>query len=487
MSDRRQSSLDVERLDVQLNADPTRVLLRRYGTSGPQQASNLIGRIQALSDADVSELWQRTQAEFGDRHRDYTGAALRRFGEIKAMLGDQAVESQARQALLGASFSMEYSLECAALFNPSIVAHPDQSNVPAGSLRFVLSLRATGEGHVSSITFRVGLIDDQGRVTLDSGSRFVEAPTPLENPSYDRDRFQRMLDHMGLLSDLASQIFAGLSAQFTLKELREALDADRRRRSEAGFGTDQDAVTDRIWSLALSSYEVGFPDDVPVAEQVLFPMTPSQSNGIEDARFVRFEDGTYYGTYTAYDGRDIMPQMVATRDFRSYRFMILSGAAIKNKGLALFPRKVNGLYMMLGRQDGENSFIMQSEDLHFWPEARLLVTPKFSWEMVQVGNCGSPIETDAGWLVLTHGVGPTRKYSIGALLLDIDDPSKVIGRLEQPLLSPNAGEREGYVPNVVYTCGGIVHGEQLIVPYAMSDSASRFARVNLQALLAAMR
>jgi predicted GH43/DUF377 family glycosyl hydrolase len=326
--------------------------------------------------------------------------------------------SRTRQALLGAAFSMEYSLECAALFNPSIVAHPDQTGVPEGCLRFVLSLRATGEGHISSITFREGIIDARGEVTLQPGSRHVEAP--------------------------------------------------------------------RLEGDATSGYRASFPPEVPLAEQTLFPITPSQSNGIEDARFVRFEDGTYYGTYTAYDGRNIAPEMVATRDFRDYRFLPLRGARVLNKGMALFPRKVNGLYTMLGREDAENLYLMQSEDLLCWEESQLLACPVFPWEMVQIGNCGSPLETEAGWLVLTHGVGPTRKYSIGVLLLDKEDPSRIVGRLEQPILSPNSEEREGYVPNVVYTCGAILHGDHLVVPYAMSDSASRFARLSLSALLDAL-
>lgn len=410
--------VEVTRLDVRLNADPTRVLLRRYGMSSPQQVSNVIARVLALSEPEVEECWQTVSSEFSYRHRDYEGACQRRFEEMRAHMPEDQEISPTQVKLLGASFFMEYALECAALFNPSIVAHPDQSGVAEESLRFILSLRATGEGHISSITFRVGVIDADGGVTLEEGSRFVEAPT------------------------LAGDAEGGFSASF--------------------------------------------PDDVLVAEQALFPVTPSQSSGIEDARFVQFEDGTYYGTYTAYDGRDIAPEMVETRDFQNYRFLDMKGPALKNKGLALFPRKINGAYWMLGRQDGESLFLMRSENLLEWNDYQPLATPVFDWEMVQIGNCGSPLETEAGWLVLTHGVGPTRKYSIGVLLLDKDDPGKVIGRLEQPILSPNADEREGYVPNVVYTCGGIIHGEHLIVPYAISDSASRFARFDLKALLATM-
>jgi predicted GH43/DUF377 family glycosyl hydrolase len=478
----------VERLDVRLNADPGRVLLRSYPTSGPTHARNLIARTLALAEPEVEALWRDIELEFGGRHRDYGGHALARFEEIRPLLPGDAELSEPRRLVLGASFLMEYSLECAALFNPSIVAHPDQSAAAPGSLRFLLSLRATGEGHVSSITFRQGCIDAAGEVSLEAGSRFVTGPRLGGEQRYDSGRFRRMLLDLGLSSAFARKAFESLAEQFTLAELRESLTRlrDARRDLDPEAGQDQ-AIADRILSLALSNSEVVFPPDLAISEQALFPFTPSQSNGIEDARFVRFEDGTYYGTYTAYDGHHIMPQMIATRDFRSYRFMILSGAAVQNKGMALFPRKVNGLYTMLGRQDAENVFLSQSEDIHFWPESRLIVKPRFPWEMVQIGNCGSPIETDAGWLVLTHGVGPTRKYSIGVLLLDKDDPSRVIGRLPEPIISPNSEEREGYVPNVVYTCGGIVHGENLIVPYAMSDSASRFVRIRLADLLSAMR
>lgn len=418
MSKTNLSKVSVERLDVRLNADPSRVLLRRYSATGPEHVGRVIERVLALSEHDSETCWRSTLNEFASRHRDYKGTVLRRFEEVRASLHGDRQLSEARRALLGACLSMEYSLECAALFNPSIVAHPDQGGLADGHLRFVLSLRATGEGHVSSITFRIGTIDSNGNVAIEEGSRHVEAPE---------------------------------------------LSGD-----------------------AASGYHALFPADLPLSEQTLFPITPSQSNGIEDARFVRFEDGTYYGTYTAYDGRQIAPEMVATEDFRHYRFLNLKGSAVRNKGMALFPRKLNGLYTMLGRQDGENLYFMQSPDLLHWDSASLLATPNFPWEVVQIGNCGSPIETRAGWLVLTHGVGPTRKYSIGVMLLDLEDPRKIIGRLSEPILSPTSEEREGYVPNVVYTCGGLVHGEHLIVPYAISDSASRFARLNLAELLAAM-
>jgi predicted GH43/DUF377 family glycosyl hydrolase len=481
------AGLKVERLDISLNADPSRVLLRRYSTSGPDQARNVISRVLALPEGELPQFLETVMGDFEGRHHEFRQALLQRFREIQHLLTTDQELSKPRQMLMGASFSMEYSLECAALFNPSIVLHPDQSGIAKGAVRFVLSLRATGEGHISSITFRVGTVDAKGTVIIEPASRFVIEPKAVPNPSYERALFGRKLHELGLSSAFTRRVVQSLDDEFTLQDLRNALSREHWRSRNLESEPDQIAnVDDKILALALSNYQVQFQPTQPLSEQVLFPVTPSQSNGIEDARFVRFEDGTYYGTYTAYDGRMIMPQLVETDDFINYRFITLNGPAVKNKGMALFPRKINGLYAMLGRQDGENLTLMMSDNIHFWNEARIIVRPKFSWELVQIGNCGSPIETEAGWLVLTHGVGPARKYSIGALILDRDDPSKVVGRLREPLLSPGAEEREGYVPNVVYTCGALVHGENLIVPYAVSDSATRFARVNLKALLAAM-
>jgi predicted GH43/DUF377 family glycosyl hydrolase len=482
-----QPGLRVERLDLCLQADPRRVLLRRYPTSGVEQARNVISRVLALPQSELPPFIEAIMQDFEGRHRDFRQVILERYREIRHLLATDQDLSEERQMLLGASFSMEYSLECAALFNPSIVPHPDQTGLSEGALRFILSLRATGEGHISSITFRVGTVDAEGVVQIEPASRFVVEPKAVPNPTYERALFGRKLHELGLSSAFTRRVVQALDDEFTLQELRDELKREHWRGRNLEPEADQIAnLDDKILSLALSNYQVRFRPDQEISEQVLFPVTPSQSNGIEDARFVRFEDGTYYGTYTAYDGRMIMPQLVETEDFVNYRFITLNGPAVKNKGMALFPRKINGLYTMLGRQDGENLTLMMSDNIHFWNESEVIVRPKFPWELVQIGNCGSPIETEAGWLVLTHGVGPTRKYSIGVLLLNRDDPSRVIGRLEQPLLSPNSEEREGYVPNVVYTCGAMVHGENLIVPYAVSDSATKFARVNLAELLNAM-
>ena len=481
-------SIPLERLELTLQPDPCRVLLRPYDTSGTEQARNVISRVLALSEQQLAECLETVMLRFGHRHRQLHALLLQRFESMHHLLSTDQELSEARRALIGASFFSEYSLECAALFNPSIVAHPDQKGVAAGSLRFIMSLRATGEGHISSITFRSGILDAAADVTLDDPSRFVVEPRTIPNPSYDQGLFGRKLYELGLSTAFTRRVVATLDDNFTLQDLRDALQRDRwRRRNLTTESEDEGSVNDQILSVALSNYEVQFQPDQALSERAIFPVTPSQQNGIEDARFVRFENGTYYATYTAYDGRLILPQLLETEDFLHFRFITLNGPAVKNKGMALFPRKIDGLYTMLSRQDGENLHLMVSENIHFWHESKVLARPRHPWEMVQIGNCGSPIETEAGWLVLTHGVGPMRRYAIGALLLDLKNPSKVIGRLADPLIVPQEDEREGYVPNVVYTCGALVHGGMLVLPYAVSDSAIRFARVDLKSLLAAMK
>ena len=397
--------------------------------------------------------------------------------------------SPARELLIGALFSGEYALESSALFNPSIVPHPDQSDVPEGGLRFIMSLRATGEGHISSIEFRVGNISPEGDISFDAVSRFVTLPEVVPNPSYRKRRFIIKLHEMGLDNNCARMVMESLSEEFTRSDLTASV--ARVRRETRPISHEFRRTFESIRWLADSNYELRFPERLALSERIIFPVSPNESNGIEDARFVRFteDDGTimYYATYTAYNGREILPQFIETPDFLHFRILTLNGGAAQNKGMALFPRRVNGRYAMLSRQDDENLFIMFSDNPHFWSDPQLLLRPAEAWEAVKVGNCGSPIETEAGWLVLTHGVGPMRKYCIGAALLDLDDPTKVIGRLREPLLSPDSNERDGYVPNVVYSCGSLHHGQNLILPYAMSDQATAVASVSLDELLGALR
>lgn len=397
--------------------------------------------------------------------------------------------SEPRRLLIGSYFLAEYSLESAALFNPSIVPHPDQSDLPAGALRFILSLRATGEGHISSITFRIGIIHPDQRIEVQPTVGFLTEPHQIPNPVYEKALFERKLAELGLTGEFARRVMHKLEESFAMDDLRASLQREQFRLPDGMAQHDQD-TSQGIWMLARSNYEVQFHPDQEMSERILFPATPSQRNGIEDARFVRFRDRDethlYYATFTAYDGRVVMPELIETPDFLHFRFRTLNGPCAENKGMALFPRKIGGLYAMLARQDNENIYLMFSDNVHFWNECKLLLRPVYPWELVQMGNCGSPIETDAGWLVLSHGVGPMRQYCIGAFLLDTDDPSHVIGRLREPLIKPNESEREGYVPNAVYTCGALLHNGELIIPYGLADHATGFATVPLAEVLEAM-
>lgn len=481
-------SVTVTRSDLVLQPDRTRVLARPFHPSNRQRAANIGAMVNALPESEVRTLLAQVEAEFGDRHVKMREFLRRRFEQVRPWLRFDGELSDERQLLLGAYFTHEYSLEAAALFNPSIVPHPDQSDLPPGSLRFILSLRATGEGHISSITFRTGYLDDGGAITIHPPTRYSIEPTQVPNASYEKGLFARKLAELGLAGEITRRALDGLGETFTLDELRAGvrLPGERRDTREQ----EHTGVARKILALAQSNYEVQFAPDTRLSERVLFPVTPSQRNGIEDARFVRFldDDGTptYYATYTAYDGKLILPQFIETPDFLHFKFITLNGPAARNKGMALFPRKIKGQYTMLGRQDYENVYVIFSDHLHFWDTAKLVLKPKFPWEFIQMGNCGSPIETDAGWLVLSHGVGPMRKYCIGAFLLDRDDPTRVLGRLREPLIRPSENEREGYVPNVVYSCGSLVHGKLLVIPYAMSDYATTFATVPVDEVLAAM-
>jgi predicted GH43/DUF377 family glycosyl hydrolase len=481
-------NINVKRTTVTLHPDRTRVLARPFRPMGAQRAVKICARVMALPESEVHVLLDQVLAEFGDRHPKVREFLKRQFDQVRPYLLTGQRLSEERELLLGGYFTHEFSLEAAALFNPSIVPHPNQSDVPPGSLRFILSLRATAEGHISSITFRAGILDANNNIKFDAPARYSLEPMQVPNATYEKRLFERKLQELGLAGDFNRQVLKSLGDTFTLKELRTSVSVAVKQTPSPDQKTK--SVARETLMLARSNYEVQFAPDTRLSERVLFPATPSQSNGIEDARFVLFqnEDGTriYYATYTAYDGRMILPQFIETSDFLHFKFITLNGPAVANKGMALFPRKIKGHYAMLGRQDAENIYVMFSDHLHFWHTMQLVLEPSFSWEFIQLGNCGSPIETEAGWLVISHGVGPMRKYCIGAFLLDRDDPTKVIGRLREPLIKPNKDEREGYVPNVVYSCGSLVHGGELIIPYGMSDYATTFATVPLDEVLAAM-
>jgi predicted GH43/DUF377 family glycosyl hydrolase len=489
--------MNLRRQPLELRPDARRVLLRPFMASvivkptGHAEPSrrllDILARVLLLDDAAVAATLENVLHEFHGRHEDIRAIFLDRYNKMAPLLPVDGTVSEPRKLLIGSYFTNEYSLESSALFNPSIVPAPDQSGLAPGELRFILSLRATGEGHISSITFRSGLAAPDGTVRLDPVSRFVHSPRPEPAARYDLSLFRRKLHEMGLEHDAVKRATSELSETFRMGELVARV--ARLRREDVP--SDVIRAGEQALHLAEANYTVRFKDGLHMAEKVLFPYSPLESNGIEDARFVRFthDDGSiiYYATYTAYNGSTIFPQIVETRDFCAFRVSTLNGPAVTNKGFALFPRKINGLYAMLGRQDGENIHLMFSDHPYFWYESKVIIRPSQPWEFTQLGNCGSPIETAAGWLVLTHGVGPMRKYCIGAVLLDRDDPSRIIGRLKEPLLGPAPDEREGYVPNVVYSCGGLVHHDTLILPYAVSDTATRFASVPLGDLLDALR
>ena len=481
--------MHVKRTGIVLRPNNSRVVFRPFEPTSAERVTRIIARVMAIPEGDVEELLGGVMREFRGRHQRIREFFMMRFDQVKHhLLTDQTVTTS-RQLLLGSYFSQEYSLESAALFNPSMVWHPDQSGLPDGSRRFVVSLRATGEGHISSITFRSGVIDAGNKIRIDEPSRFVTAPEVAPNVRYDKALFQRKLFELGMVTRFADQVLAELGDHFTLGQLEAAIQAvQRRNRMEH---RDNLPAAQGLVALARSNYEITYTPEQALSERIIFPSSPTEVNGIEDARFVAFhnDDGgvMYYATYTAYDGRLVFPQLLETEDFQRFTLCTLNGPEVRNKGFALFPRKVNGHYAMLSRQDNENLFLMYSEHLHFWYTKQLIVRPTFPWEYVQLGNCGSPLETEAGWLVLSHGVGPMRKYALGAFLLDRDDPSRVIGRLAEPLLTPNENEREGYVPNVVYSCGAVIHNGELVIPYAMADHASTFATVALDEVLGAMR
>jgi predicted GH43/DUF377 family glycosyl hydrolase len=425
----------LNRRALYLRPDPARVIVRPFkpateprdlNPTDKTRANHIVDRVLAL-DAEAAESQLADVLEnFLGRHRNLLETFESRADEMEEALAAHGTFSKTQRQLIGAYFLNEYSFEASALFNPSIVPHPDQSDAPKGGLRFILSLRAVGEGHVSSLTFRAGTIAADGSLAVDPTARLASSP-------------------------------------------------------RIGY---------RIAGPIGDDVEVIFEPDQDLSERIIFPVTESQSHGIEDARFVEFSDGgrkTYYATYTAYSGSAIRSELIETSDFMSFRMTPLHGAAARNKGMALFPRRIDGKYAMIARQDNENLYLIYSSDLYRWDGGQAILKPQFPWEFVQIGNCGSPIELDEGWLLLTHGVGPVRKYSIGAALLDKNDPSKVLARSREPLLRPEPSEREGYVPNVVYTCGAMRHNDQIILPYAISDSFSNFATIKISALMQAMK
>jgi predicted GH43/DUF377 family glycosyl hydrolase len=488
MHPKKRQKLKVKRQEHKIIGDTSRVITRLHLPDDRYRVSKIIQRIMSLSEKAAKNLMAQIMVDFSGRHEDIGHIFERHLNEVKDYLPRDTMLSDVQRALIGAYFTMEYSIESAALFNPSIVLHPDQSHLDKGSLRFVMSLRATGEGHVSSIVFRSGVLDRHNTVIFDPVSNYVETPDIHLNRVYDRYLFQLKLNEMEAGDEVTAHILDQLPEDFTYKELKEKIGA--LRESPVFPKARQNHTFKVMYWLANSNYEVGFHHDHRISERVIFPVSKNESRGIEDARFVQFFDDngevTYYATYTAYNGFKILPQLIETKDFIKFKVITLNGKAVQNKGMALFPRKIDGSYVMLSRQDGENNHIMFSDNIHFWQETEIIQEPTRPWEFIQIGNCGSPLETDKGWIVLTHGVGPMRQYCIGAMLLDLENPARVIARLEEPLLAPLEEEREGYVPNVVYTCGAIFHNSDLVIPYGMSDIKTGIATVEVRELINCM-
>ncbi len=479
----------LRRHEVTLLPESSRVIIRPFIPADHHHVTTVIGRAMALTEAEVACELKTVLAEFQDRHLEIESVLLAHFKTVSHFVFTQRSLTRERKLLIGALFSGEYALESAAIFNPSIVPHPDQSDAPAGGLRFIMSLRATGEGHISSIEFRTGTIASDGGIAVDSVSRFVSAPEIIPDPSYQKDRFRIKMHEMDCDDRHADAVLAPLGKRFTRSDLESSMSAVRHE-SQPMTHELKHTLGCVEW-LADSNYELRFSDSLAISERIIFPVSANEANGIEDARFVRFVDDdesvTYYATYTAYNGHDILPQLISTDDFLRFHILTLNGGGVQNKGMALFPRRIAGRYAMLSRQDNENLFIMFSDRPDLWSDPELILRPAAMWESVKVGNCGSPIETEAGWLVITHGVGPMRKYSLGAVLLDLEHPTRIIGRLVEPLLAPVGLDREGYVPNVIYSCGSLVHGGNLILPFAVSDRATTIASVSLDELLAALQ
>ncbi len=482
-------SLQTRREKIRFESKPSRVIARPYLPGSEVRIKHIIKRVLDLPEKKVDLLLESIIADFSMRHKNIKQIFQKNFAAVKQWLPGKTVLSTARQHLLGAYFTHEYSIEGAAFFNPSIVSHPNQRHLKEGCLRFILSFRSTGEGHISSIEFRSGVINENNEITFDPVSKHVGTPELIKNPTYDKHTFLLKLEDMELKHKISEEIIQALPEQFKLSDLQHSIQQELDNYPDPPPLLHE--TVEKIYWLARSNYELKFRSDRRISERVIFPVSENESRGIEDARFVRFiEDNgeiNYYATYTAYNGFDILPQLLETKDFFKFKIRTLNGKAVQNKGMALFPRRIGGKYMMISRQDGENMYIMASDNLHFWHEAELLQVPKYPWEFIQIGNCGPPLETDAGWLLLTHGVGAMRRYCIGACLLDLEDPTKVIGQLPQPLLSPTEEEREGYVPNVLYTCGAIIHNDEVIIPYSMSDTASGIAVVPVKQLLACLQ
>ena len=505
--------------------DPTRVIAR-FLYMNDERSADIIRKVLAMPEKEVNIAMSQLLRGFSRRHRNISQIFEKHFAKLAPIFNKIEVNeddlSVSQKALIGSYFTMEYSIESAAFFNPSIVENPDQTETKSDEKRVIFSFRATGEGHISSIVFRSGILDKNNNLTIEPVGNMLAEADVIKRNVYDKKTFQKKLDEMQDQANVISPVIIDkldkmqdkgnvispaivdkhdemqdegnvissafildkLGDEFTYGELMKNLEIARK---DTNLSDDHKKLINQMMWLASSHYEINFSIDSAISERVIFPISATEQRGIEDARFVKFTDDndevTYYATYTAYDGMAILPKLISTKDFYNFKILPINGEIAQNKGMALFPRKINGKYAMLCRIDGVNNYIAYSDSINIWREAKIIQQPKYPWELVQIGNAGSPIETEDGWLVITHAVGSMREYTLGASLYELENPEKEIGRLSSPLMVPNEVEREGYVPNVIYSCGSIIHNDDLIIPYAMSDHSSTYATVNLRELL----
>ena len=505
--------------------DPSRIIAR-FLYVNDERSADIIRKVLAMPEKEINIAMSQLLRGYSRRHRNISKIFEKHFARMTPIFDKIEVNeedlSPAQKALVGSYFTMEYSIESAAFFNPSIIENPDQSETRADEKRVIFSFRATGEGHISSVVFRSGILDKNNNLTLEPVGKMLAEADVIKRNSYEKKAFEAkliemqekgnmilpaILDKHDEKKDQANVIppviidkhdamqenrvavspafiMDKLGDNFTYGELMANIELARK---DPELTEDQIKIINSMMWLASSHYEIYFSIDSAISERVIFPISATEQRGIEDARFVKFTDDngeiTYYATYTAYDGMAIMPKLISTKDFYAFKILPINGEIAQNKGMALFPRKINGKYAMLCRIDGVNNYIAYSDSINIWREAKIIQRPKYPWELVQLGNAGSPIETEDGWLVITHAVGSMREYTLGASLYELENPEKEIGRLTSPLMEPNETEREGYVPNVIYSCGSIIHNEDLIIPYAMSDHSSTYATVNLRELL----
>ncbi len=477
----------VERKSTRFYPDYRRVIIRFFD-NGPERSEGLVRKVMEMDNNEVDRCLTQILRDFAKRHRNLTSTFLTHFEHAKDILKDSSLDfkrtKENRKLLIGAYFSREYSIESAAFFNPSMIEAPDQSGLEDGSRRVFISFRATGEGHISSIVFRCGVIDHKNEIHFEKSHRYIDEPEMVRRHSYDKENFLEKLQEMDIDPKIISLVMEPLEEKFIYGEL---LKSTKETIQQNNMNEARKRAVEKIMWMADSHYKITFSRDTDISERVIFPVSYTERQGIEDARFVRFTEDNgkvfYYATYTAHDGQTILPKLIVTEDFYHFEIKPLHGKGAQNKNLALFPKKINGQYVMLSRLDGVNSYIGFSDSLTVWEKPIKLQEPKHPWEFIQIGNCGAPLETSAGWLVITHGVGPMRRYCLGASLLDMENPQREIGRLEEPILIPNNEERDGYVPNVVYSCGALIHNQKIFIPYGLSDIGAGFLTVDLDKLL----